>query len=69
MRHMLDSIEYAWWRRYDACDAQVDRVVLVNPATSFENSPWPALGPLLPQVPQVSCCSLAYRPLRFNHGC
>lgn len=32
---------------------QVDRVVLVNPATSFENSPWPALGPLLPQVPKV----------------
>ena len=28
-------------------------MVLVNPATSFENSPWPALGPLLPQVPKV----------------
>ena len=33
---------------------QVDRVVLVNPATSFADSPWPALGPLLPQVPKVS---------------
>ncbi|KAG2499012.1 hypothetical protein HYH03_003198 [Edaphochlamys debaryana] len=29
----------------------VDRVVLVNPATSFDRSPWPALGPLLPQLP------------------
>ena len=33
--------------------AQVDRVVLVNPATSFADSLWPALGPLLPQVPKV----------------
>ncbi|KAK9809406.1 hypothetical protein WJX73_003127 [Symbiochloris irregularis] len=30
----------------------VDRVVLVNPATSFPRSIWPTLGPLLPQVPQ-----------------
>lgn len=29
----------------------VDRIVLVNPATSFEESIWPLLGPLLPQVP------------------
>lgn len=29
-------------------------MVLVNPATSFADSPWPALGPLLPQVPKVS---------------
>ncbi|KAK9819759.1 hypothetical protein WJX72_002051 [[Myrmecia] bisecta] len=29
----------------------VDRVVLVNPATSFQRSPWPLLGPLLPQMP------------------
>ena len=32
---------------------QVDRVVLVNPATSFADSLWPALGPLLPRVPKV----------------
>jgi len=43
----------------------VDRVILVNPATSYERSVWPAIGPLLPQVPKVSplpvpahfCCS------------
>ena len=29
----------------------VDRVVLVNPATSFPRSVWPLLGPLLPSVP------------------
>uniref|UniRef100_A0A383WM75 Phospholipid/glycerol acyltransferase domain-containing protein n=1 Tax=Tetradesmus obliquus TaxID=3088 RepID=A0A383WM75_TETOB len=29
----------------------VDRVVLVNPASSFTNTPWPALGPLLTQLP------------------
>ena len=27
-----------------------DRVVLVNPATSFPRSAWPLLGPLLPQA-------------------
>jgi pimeloyl-ACP methyl ester carboxylesterase len=32
----------------------VDRIVLVNPATSFPRSIWPRLGPLLPQVPKVS---------------
>lgn len=31
----------------------VNRVVLVNPATSYERSAWPVLGPLLPMVPQV----------------
>lgn len=31
----------------------VDRVVLANPATSFQRSPWPMLGPLLPRVPKV----------------
>eukprot|EP00198_Chlamydomonas_reinhardtii_P007578 XP_001696915.1 predicted protein [Chlamydomonas reinhardtii] len=31
--------------------ACVDRLVLVNPATSFDRSPWPALGPLLPSLP------------------
>ena len=25
--------------------------MLVNPATSFDRSPWPALGPLLPSLP------------------
>ncbi|KXZ52840.1 hypothetical protein GPECTOR_8g223 [Gonium pectorale] len=29
----------------------VDRLVLVNPATSFDRSPWPSLGPLLPSLP------------------
>ncbi|KAG2453582.1 hypothetical protein HYH02_001800 [Chlamydomonas schloesseri] len=29
----------------------VDRLILVNPATSFDRSPWPALGPLLPALP------------------
>lgn len=36
----------------------VDRLVLVNPATSFEESLWPLIGPLLPQVP-----SQAYQAL------
>lgn len=31
----------------------VDRIVLVNPATSFSRSLWPALGPFLPRVPKV----------------
>ncbi len=30
--------------------ALVDRLVLVNPATSFSSSLWPAIGPLLPQA-------------------
>jgi pimeloyl-ACP methyl ester carboxylesterase len=29
----------------------VHRVVLVNPATSYPRSPWPALGPRLTQLP------------------
>ena len=32
----------------------VDRLVLVNPATSYEKSIWPRIGPLLSQVPDVS---------------
>ena len=32
----------------------VDRLVLVNPATSYEKSIWPRVGPLLAQVPDVS---------------
>ena len=31
----------------------VDRLILVNPATSFKRSVWPTLGPLLPAVPTV----------------
>jgi len=36
----------------------VDRLVLVNPATSFEDTLWPLIGPLLPNVP-----SQAYQAL------
>ncbi|KAG1678974.1 hypothetical protein FOA52_013037 [Chlamydomonas sp. UWO 241] len=32
------------------CDF-VDRIIIVNPATSFADSPWPALGPILTQLP------------------
>lgn len=32
----------------------INRLILVNPATSYERSMWPVLGPLLPQVPKVS---------------
>ena len=31
----------------------VDRLVLVNPATSYEKSIWPRVGPLLAEVPDV----------------
>ena len=31
----------------------VDRLVLVNPATSYENSIWPRLGPALAKLPDV----------------
>lgn len=34
----------------------VDRLVLVNPATSYENSIWPRLGPALAKLPDVSLC-------------
>ena len=30
----------------------VDRLVLVNPASSFDRSPWPSVGPLLPSLPE-----------------
>ena len=33
--------------------ALVDRIVLVNPATSFEKSVWSQIGPLLPAIPRV----------------
>ena len=32
----------------------VDRLVLVNPATSYEKSIWPRLGPALAKLPDVS---------------
>lgn len=32
----------------------VDRLVLVNPATSYETSIWPRLGPVLAKLPDVS---------------
>lgn len=32
----------------------VDRLVLVNPATSYEQSIWPRLGPALANLPDVS---------------
>lgn len=57
----------------------VDRLVLVNPATSFTDSPWPALGPLLTALPRACvlcasgdkgatapgavCCSIKKEPL------
>lgn len=34
----------------------VDRLVLVNPATSYENSIWPRLGPALAKLPDVCLC-------------
>ncbi len=33
--------------------AVVDRLVLVNPASSYPQSIWPSLGPLLPGLPSV----------------
>lgn len=33
------------------CLIQVDRVILVNPATSFSDSVWPLAGPLLTSLP------------------
>ena len=32
-------------------ESYIDRLVIVNPASSFDNSPWPQLGPLLAQLP------------------
>ncbi len=31
----------------------IDRIVLVNPATSFEKSVWSTIGPILPSIPKV----------------
>lgn len=46
----------------------VDRLVLVNPATSFSQSFWPVLGPLLPQIPSqaYSVLPIALAPVLGN---
>jgi pimeloyl-ACP methyl ester carboxylesterase len=46
----------------------VDRLILVNPATSFEDSLWPLIGPLLPNVPSQAYQALpiALAPLLGN---
>ena len=31
----------------------VTRATVVNPASSFDKSMWPSVGPLLPQIPQI----------------
>ncbi|KAI3428285.1 hypothetical protein D9Q98_006664 [Chlorella vulgaris] len=48
--------------------ALVDRLVLVNPATSFSSSLWPLIGPLLPQVPRelYRALPLALAPVLGN---
>jgi hypothetical protein len=48
--------------------ALVDRLVLVNPATSFSSSLWPVLGPLLPRVPPelYRALPLALAPILAN---
>ena len=38
----------------------VDRLILVNPASSFDASPWPAIGPLLPNLPEDLYAALPY---------
>lgn len=46
----------------------MDRIVLVNPATSYEQSVWPTLAPLLPQIPKEAYNFLpfAFSPLFGN---
>jgi pimeloyl-ACP methyl ester carboxylesterase len=53
----------------EECPDLVDRVVLVNPATSFTRSLWPALGPLLPRVPKVANQTLINCTTHFSWGC
>jgi hypothetical protein len=62
------------WRHVDALLCFLNRLllccclqVLVNPASSFTNTPWPALGPLLTQVclpaaPSASSRAAASKP-------
>jgi pimeloyl-ACP methyl ester carboxylesterase len=46
----------------------IDRVVIVNPASSFGNSVWPAAGPLLTQLPSdvYKLLPFALAPLMSN---
>ena len=50
------------------CPGIVDRVVLVNPATSFTRTLWPLLGPALLNLPEVaySALPLALAPVLGN---
>lgn len=51
------------------CPNIVHRLVLVNPATSFQKSVWPRLGPLLKQLPDElykQILPLAVSPLISN---
>lgn len=49
--------------------ALVDRIVLVNPATSFEQSVWSQIGPLLPSIPRVCSNSLPAQLLLSSWLC
>ena len=46
----------------------VDRLILVNPASSYDASPWPAVGPLLPLLPTELYAGLPYAlaPVLFD---
>jgi pimeloyl-ACP methyl ester carboxylesterase len=46
----------------------VDALVLVNPASSFDRSPWPAVGPALPLLPETLYEGLPYAlaPILFD---
>ena len=46
----------------------VDDLILVNPASSFDRSPWPAIGPLLPLLPEQMYAGLPYAlaPVLFD---
>ena len=47
----------------------VDRLVLVNPATSYENSIWPRLGPALAKLPDVRSCAHSHDIQAQQHSC
>ena len=46
----------------------VNDLILVNPASSFDRSPWPAIGPLLPLLPEQMYAGLPYAlaPVLFD---
>ena len=46
----------------------VDYLILVNPASSFDRSPWPRVGPLLPNLPEQLYEALPYAlaPVLFD---